>query len=334
MKRCISILLTLFLLNFISCKEKQKFPEVKNLSDFAQTNFVPTLENQLSLDKNEVYCATLLFAWDEIRQAINDKIIVDSNQLDLELLNKSESFRDVLKPGEFKASGYIKSETVFAMAEFSKSLPFEKKLSSDAGELVFNSRKVASFGVKGYNFELSEIVQILYYKDDTDFIIKLKPRDPEHEIVLCMSDSSFQTMAAMISYINNNIKSGLAEQKDQTSNWKYQLLDDDEIIIPKIKFNIETNFSKIEGATFNTEKMNFLVDRAWQRTAFMINESGAEIESEVEIAVESAMPGEEHKPKPKKMKFDKPFFLMLKRVDNNMPYFGLWIANTEFMETE
>jgi hypothetical protein len=111
-------------LNIFSCKEKQKFPEVKNLSEYTQTNFVPTLENRLSVDKNEVYCATLLFAWDEIRQAIDDKIVVDSNQVDLELLNKSESFRDLLKPHQFKASGYIKGEIVFAMAEFSKSLPF------------------------------------------------------------------------------------------------------------------------------------------------------------------------------------------------------------------
>lgn len=124
MIRYILILLTSLVLNFFSCKEKQKFPEVKNFMEFKQTNFIPTLENRLTNDKNEVYCAKLLFAWDEIRQAIDDKIIVDSNQVDLELLNKSESFRDVLKPHEFQASGFIKGESVFAMAEFLKSLLF------------------------------------------------------------------------------------------------------------------------------------------------------------------------------------------------------------------
>jgi hypothetical protein len=40
------------------------------------------------------------------------------------------------------------------------------------------------------------------------------------------------------------------------------------------------------------------------------------------------------KPKPKKMIFDKPFLILLKRTDAKNPYFGLWATNTELMTKE
>ncbi len=39
-------------------------------------------------------------------------------------------------------------------------------------------------------------------------------------------------------------------------------------------------------------------------------------------------------PKPKKMVFDKPFLILLKRTDAKNPYFGLWTMNTELMIRE
>ena len=45
--------------------------------------------------------------------------------------------------------------------------------------------------------------------------------------------------------------------------------------------------------------------------------------------------GEEYeKPKPKKLVFDKPFLILLKRTNAKNPYFGLWTTNTELMTKE
>jgi len=58
-------------------------------------------------------------------------------------------------------------------------------------------------------------------------------------------------------------------------------------------------------------------------------EQDAEI---LEIFVEEIE--EIEKPKPKKMIFDKPFLILLKRKDAKNPYFGLWNTNTELMIKE
>ena len=50
--------------------------------------------------------------------------------------------------------------------------------------------------------------------------------------------------------------------------------------------------------------------------------------------VPAAIEEELEKPKPKKMIFNRPFLILLKRAESKNPYFGLWIANTELMTKE
>ena len=62
------LLYIIILTSIFSCKNDAKFYEGKKLAEFPKTTFIPTLENKIAVDKNSVYCATLLFAWDEIRK--------------------------------------------------------------------------------------------------------------------------------------------------------------------------------------------------------------------------------------------------------------------------
>lgn len=317
-----------------SCKER-KFPEVKNLSEYENTQFNPTLEHKISNDKNSVYCATLLFAWDEIREQINSPLTISDEYFDLKLLNKSTSFENVLKSNEYKVSGEVDGDLISARAEFNKSLPFELKLQSFKNKLTFDGQKVSSFGVNGYdNYKQLNIVKIIYYKNDNNFIIKLLPKDKEHEIILFKTEKNFNSIAEMTSEIEKLTEIGKTEKKNEKINWKYFYGDEDIVVIPKFNFNIETNFTKIEGSNFNADKRNFQVERAWQRTAFILDEMGAEIESEAVTDVVEEMVVEDEKPKPKKMIFDKPFLILLKRSDAKNPYFGLWTTNTELMTNE
>lgn len=331
------ILFTLSLLIYLtSCKEHRKFPEVKKLSEYKNTQFIPTLEHKIPKDKNSVYCVTLLFAWDEIRKQINLPLTIADEYSDLKLLNKSTSFENVLKSNEYNVSGDVDGDLISARAEFNKSLPFELKLQSFKNKLTFDGQKVSSFGVNGYdNYKQLNIVKIIYYKNDNNFIIKLIPKDKEHEIILFKTEKNFNSIAEMTTEIEKLTEIGKIEKKNEKINWKYFYGEEDLVVIPKFSFNIETNFTTIEGSKFNADKRSFQVERAWQRTAFILDESGAEIESEAEIEVAIEDFEEEYeKPKPKKMIFDKPFLILLKRTDNNKPYFGLWTTNTELMKKE
>ncbi len=329
----ISIITILF-----GCNTDKKFSERKKLSELKKTEFIPTLENKIVADKNSVYCATLLFAWDEIRKEINSPLTISSAYTELNLLNNSKSFENVLKNNEFNSTVEIDGDLIFAKVEFNKSLPFEFKLQSFNNKLVFDKEKVSSFGVTGYSSgEEIRNVKIIYYKNDNNFIIKLLPKEKEHEIILYKSEQNFNSIAEMWNEMEKQIKTGKSEIKNDKISWKYYINEEDEIIIPKFNFNIETNYASLEGKDFNTKTQNYTIERAWQRTAFILDESGAEIESEAEVAVvleEIEEIEEIEKPKPKKMIFDKPFLILLKRTDAKNPYFGLWTTNTELMIKE
>lgn len=336
MKKQNAILLTLILVTLFSCKSEKKFPEVKKLSEFKNTQFIPTLEHTISNEKNSVYCATLLFAWDEIRKQINSPLTISDNYLDLKLLNQSNSFEKALKPNEYDISGEIDGNIIKARAEFKKSLPFEFNLQSFKNKLTFNGHNVASFGIDGYRtYEQLETVKIIYYKNDKNFAIKLKPKDKNHEIILFMTEQSFNSIAKMTSEIEKLTKIGKSEIKNKKLSWKYYFGDEDLVVIPKFNFNIETNFKSLEGNLFSSNNQNFQIETAWQRTAFILDESGAEIESEAEITeTTEAIEEDYEKPKPKKIILNKPFLVLLKRTDSKNPYFGLWTTNTELITKE
>ena len=338
MNKKISILALIFTILF-GCKKDSKFPEVKNLSEFSHTQFIPTLENQISKNENSVYCATLLFAWDEIRNQINSPLTISEEYSDLILFNNSKSFMDVLKPEEYKVSGEIDGEMVKAYAEFSKSLPLEIKLTSFTNKLTFDGKKVSSFGLDGSEEnEVFDSFRIVYYKNDDNFIVQLFSKDKEHEIILFKSEKDFNSIAEMNTEIKRLTEIGNSERQDERINWRYFLRYEDELIIPKFKFNIETDYLTLEGTHFNVDKQIFTIEKAWQRTAFILDESGAEIESEAAMdAVAEAAEDEEIEkeiPRPKKMIFDKEFLILLKRKDAENPYFGMWTTNTELMILE
>lgn len=311
------------------------FSKVRKLSEYKNTQFIPTLEHEISNDKNSVYCATFLFAWNEIRKQINSPLTISDKYSDLKLLNESTSFFNVLKSDEYDVKVECDGYRIQAKAEFNKSLPFELKLQSFKNKLTFDRQKVASFGVYGNeNNEQLKIVQIVYYKNDNNFIIKLLPKEKEHEIILFKTVQKFRTIAEMRSEIEKLTEIGKNEKKNQKTSWKYKFNEEDILVIPNFNFNIETNYSTLEGNNFSFEKQNYLITRAWQRTAFILDESGAEVASEAEIEVTLGLEEEYEKPKPKKMVFDKPFLILLKRTDAKNPYFGLWTTNTELMTKE
>lgn len=311
--------------------DEGKFSDVKKLSDYKQTEFLPTLEHGISTDKNAIYCSTFLLAWDEIRGQVGQPIVIENGLADLNMVNNSRSFAKSLHPFEFSSGANVDDEIVEARAEFSKSLPFEIKLTSFKDQLNFGGKKVASFGQEGYNDAYPEIIQIIYYKDDDDFIIKVSTKEKGHEIILFKSKDTYSHLSDILSVITHKSELGKKEKKLEKNFWRYAMTDEDEVIIPKIKFNIETNYPSLAGKTFKAGNQKYFIETAYQRTAFILDESGAEIESEAAI---SAAMHEGTKPHPKKMRFDKPFFVLLKRTDCNNPYFVMWTCNTELMVLE
>lgn len=236
-------LLTIIVIIFCGAclSNNRRFPQEKKLSEYAKTEFVLTLENKISEDKNAVYCVPLLYAWDEIRKELGRPLKVDSQLNDLNLLNNSKSYLNVLSEDEYSVKAKVVENDIIAEAFFSKSLPFSEKLSSFRDSLIFDKTKVTSFGLLGNDYAVLYVVEILYYNDDNNFVIKILLKDANHEIILAKFDRRFETMIEMFSEIQNKIVLGKEEQENQALNWKYRIMSNDEVVIPKLQFNISTN---------------------------------------------------------------------------------------------
>ena len=333
MTKQITVLLILLLAVLSACNKGREFTEVKQLSEFEGTEFIPTLEHKIQPDKNAVYCASLLFAWDEVRKQIAEPLTVSKEYPDLRLLNQSNAFKGVLAHDEYSARGDVEEGLIIVKAEFSKSLPFEFKYQSFDEKLTFNGQKVASFGIEEHaDKEMVKNMKIAYYRNDNNFLLKLFPKNKAHEIILLRSEKSFSSISKMVDEVARLTAIGKKEAKNSKKSWKYYFNDEDVVLIPKLNFNIETNYPTLVGSRFTSSRRNFRVAEARQRTAFILNESGAEIEAEALLAADSIAMQEYEEPSPKRLVFDKPFLILLKRVDSDNPYFGFWVANTELME--
>jgi hypothetical protein len=320
--------------NETKADENSRFPEIVNLSEYPNTVFLPTLEAQLPQNKNAVYCATLLFAWDGIRKQVGKPLQINNDQQELLLLNNSTSYIDVLQPDEYNVTTTVDAEgDITVKAKFSKSLPFAVKLGDFKNKLTFDKAKVASFGMLGYDSDFSGIIKILYYQNDDNFIISLQPKEATHTIVLYKSSETFRTMSNMYADMQKKIALGNEERKNEQSQWKYIFDSCDKLVIPKIAFNIQTNYESLEGQPFMAEDAIYQILVAYQQTGFILNESGAEVESEAIIEATAAEEKEEE-PVPKLMYFDKSFFITLKKAAAANPYFGLWVTNPELMIKE
>ena len=330
-----TVFLALTSCNFSNNKSEpvwSDLPEVTNLDNLKQTDFVATLENPISENKNIIYAPAFLYAWDKIKEQLKSPIIVGStNSIDFNLLNKSISHQSSLTDNEYSATAEIVEGVIIAKAFFNKTLPFETKLQVLDEPINFDTTKVSAFGMYYYNEDAIKFTRILYYKDDNNFILKLIPKDKQHEIILVKGLDKYQTLRDAIKLANNLVAQGKKEQIDNKLLWKYQIVHEDIFAIPAIKFNIATNYKNIEGQGFSTgDNKKHSVEVAYQRTGFIFNENGAVVESEA-VAVTDTASAEPIITHPKKMIFDKPFLIIIKRADKTNPYFVMKVANAELL---
>jgi len=348
-KLFISIIIFTFLLN--ACSEKRLRTEVVEGNDkpfsigtdslltpsvfvsadsLRETGFVPTLENELISNKNTIYSVSFLMAWNEIKKALKDSILVaPTNSNDFKLLNASNSFRNALKSSEYKTEVRFQ-DGIVAKAYFNKVLPFDNSFDEMKQPLIFQKQAVEAFGINQYSVDLAGIVNIYYYDSDNNFVIGIEAKDSNHEIIFAKGISSTGTLLSSFKEVKKKIQLGLVEKMQEKNLWKYSYLREDKLAIPVLQYAIENTYSEVQGQYFVTyHKVPYVVSEAYQKIVFCLNQNGVAVSDFSRIVVDSmsSFP----KAKPKSFVFDKPFFFMLKRKDASYPYYAMYIRNTELM---
>lgn len=312
-----------------------ELPGVTNLDSVAETEFMPTLESAVHAGKNSIYAPTLLYAWDEIRNELGVSVApAPGSSEDFLMLNRSHSFENSLESGDYTINKEIEGQHISVSAFFNKTLPFPAKMDKLEQGIVFNGTTVPAFGMTYRNEDIIEFSEILYYRSDDAFALKFRPRDESQEIILIKGFNTLKNLSEAVTISNELIESGKRERRDSALAWKYDFNPEDFFSIPVIRFNINTNYQAIEGQSFKTSTTAYTITKAYQRTGFILNETGAVVESEAEISIEAAeLPEEEPlKPHPKHIVFDKPFFIIVKKKAQANPYFVMKVENAELME--
>lgn len=324
MKKLAIILLTPILV--FSCAEDRKFPEVQNINTFPNTDFVEHLNVPITQDKNQVYCVTLTYAWHELEKELG-KITVDSCE-NLKALNDFTGYQNSLLPEEVDNDVQVQGSQIIATSKFNKSLPFETEFEKDNYKLKFDNQAVQSFGTS----EETKTFEVLYYENKESFAVRLLPKDKKHQITLyTSSDVKGNSLQELLTTFQTKETKHKEIETTEDNYWRYTFLEHSDVLsIPALQFNLEKNYTEMLGCTI--QNGNYFVEKMYQRTALILDEKGAEVESEAVVAVtETATMPIENEMEPKHLIFNKPFLITFQRTDTNQPYLVAWIYNTDFM---
>lgn len=331
----ISLAILLVNCNYSSDSEEGTvFPSKKDLSKFQNTDFVLTPEHKLTKDRNQIYCATFLFAWDEIRNLAKEIITIDKEFTDLSRVNESTSFINTLEKDEISIESLMEDDIIRARAYFRKSLPFKTAFKKSEIALPFKDIKVDFFGCTGRDhYELTSQIKILYFKDEDNFILELSPSDASQQIIIYVTETMKNSFGDYFLELEKLEAKGLEFAESDNSYWRSDFLFSDVFAMPSLSFNIENDYEELLQNVFNVGVQPYKVVQAYQQIAFVLNENGAEIESDAVVQGDKSEEAEqEDPPQPKRMICDQPFLIMLKRRESKNPYFAIWVEDAELMK--
>ncbi len=315
----------------------QKFPEVKSIESFPNTEFVLALEEPFNSSKNIVYAPTVLLAWDELKKAYHTSTFFakDKDQA-FQLLNDTKSHLGALDSNEYTVEIKKNGNRVGVRTYFNKSLPFLLKMES-FDNFVFKKDTLHAFGFEYQDWAILDNIRILYYKNDNEFMIRLTPKDTLQEIILVKGDRNSKNFKEALKFYTDKKEKGIADFKNEKTKWKTAFMPGDVMRIPCLQFNLEKKFKNLMGKSYTDDyKVEHTLELLYQRNAFVLNERGAEMESEAyAVDTTAVVPGGEEEielPKPKNLLFNEDFFVFVKKVKSPSPYYAIKITNTELME--
>lgn len=312
-----------------------------------RTTITPHMEVKIDVYNNIIYCSTFQLSWNEIKNILGGNIeLENSSEIDLYLNRSLSTNKDLSDSSYVAVGGLIKDgvedtinnqlsdkfknanlvnfdglgeKDIVAYSYLFKKLEFETEFESIKDPLffddVFNS-EIKAFGIEKYsnfNKKMGQQVEIIDYVDDNDFIISLKTKSLNDELILAKVAPD-ETLLSTIESVGERIDNG----------YRSELIKDDILIIPKFSFDISYEYNELKNQhVINEGFEDYLISQALQDISFNLNEEGAVLESKAFLSMIKAAP--------RCLVFDQPFLLYMKEKDAEYPYFAMWVNNTELM---
>lgn len=314
-----------------SVATERSLPPVTELGAANRTAFVASMEESFAPGLNIVYTPAFLYAWEELRKTQHGRLSVPDNDTLLQQIHTSTSWKHTLDEHEYERTITMSGDEIRIRTAFKRAIAFMEPFDTIAG-FTFLGEAVKGFGMYFYSDALSEQVRILYYKDDDHFIVALRTRDDKDMLLLARGFEKETKLSELYATLNRNIQQGDTEMQQAQNAWKYMLNEGDHFAVPRLCFNIEAAYTPLLDRIVQGEEWPLRIKKATQRTALLLDEHGAKVESEAEVVAQAAgAPPPVDKSRPKLLIFDKPFVIVMKKKAAAFPYFMMKVENSSLM---
>ena len=189
-----------------------------------------------------------------------------------------------------------------------------------------HASKVQSFGIREEDdyayMQLRNQVDVIYMSHDKnhrliEFAVDLDRNSEPNQIVVAMIEPG-GSLAETLSSLDKKIAS-YKNDRGEPSEFGIR----DVLLVPDMCWQLTHHFSELEGKAFDNKNLSGQrMDVAQQDIMFRLDRSGAELRSEAKMAC-----------KPMAIYYitDRPFLVYMKKRGADVPYFAMWVANSELL---
>ena len=342
-----------------------QIPEVRDISNYAATTFLPTPYAQFSPGDSVLSCATVQLAWDKLRPAAGEPVnVVNASEV------SDQMNRHPFPPGSLDENSYFAGSQRFEsgknepVAEFrrrfpsapvelapvkhtdglrilaylQKSMPFIDVLERLPDALRFrgqdSSTAVQAFGwtpskgAAAMTPVLTQTVRVASYSSPDEFIVVLRTDSgAKDEIILAMIAPE-KTLHQTWATVESKIQQATAGASSDL-----HVIDD--LQIPVLSFGLRTELPQLKGLGVPTDAIPLRwIEDAVQTLRFRIDEYGAELVADTQMIVSDDEPPDSgtRPVESRKLIFNRPFFMAIQQQSASAPYFLAWIGNADLME--
>ena len=330
----------------------EKLPDKVKSSELKRTKITSHFEAKIDKYSNLVYCSTFQLAWNELKTQVNGDVQLKNAPPSTAILNKSEFKKEYLDEKDYvakfgKASEIIESInkelkqkfpklnhtfnpgnipplSFIAYSFLYKNLRFDEEFENIIHGLPFIvddkiSTPVQAFGIDKYSEQtrLWKQVKVWYY-DEKEVVIELLTKSKDDELILAM----FEPEESLKKTYEK------AEELRKRDNIKNREIGFTILKIPNIAFFVDHQYKEFIGKVLvNKGLKGWIIIESKQDILFRLNRRGALLKSEAFITgtLGSRIVG---------LYFCRPFLIYMKKKDSSMPYFALWVGNTELMKEQ
>lgn len=331
----------------------------KSHHEMPKTIVHATLVAPIAQGKNIVTCATLPLASEELKTFLNVKAVELNPPSSLATeLNQTRFPRSALSEESYLALGGRCDEVILARirqtraqkfpnailplpdplatdefivyAYLFKWLPFHSNFDKLIHPLPFHTsegvHQVQSFGIDQYELaapheeSLRQQVDVLDYASDKDFIVRLKTQSDHIVLAKIAPDATLESTWQSVLRRSKTPLGGVPPAPVTVG---------EKLVVPLVGLYVYREYDELSPRHIIDTDYRLRV--ATQYIKFQLDESGARLESSVELIGDSGPGPAPLPPKPREFIFDHSFLLAMHQPGSDVPYLLMWVTNEELL---